>query len=204
MIRNLIFDFGNTLVRFDPQTMTRPYVPDPEDRELVCHAVFARDLWDRLDSGEYTESDLFPRIRERLPERLRDAGETVLRNWCRNLPDVDGMPELIRRMKARGLSLYLLSNISADFAERIGDFPILREMDGFVLSGVCGLVKPSAEIFRYLCEKYAILPQESVFIDDLPRNVEAARTLGFHTDCFDGNAERLERRLTELLTDRNT
>ena len=50
--------------------------------------------------------------------------------------------------------------------------------DGYVISGVEGVAKPDPRIFQLLLGRYRLEPAATVFIDDSPGNVEAARGLG--------------------------
>ena len=47
MFKNIIFDFGQVLVRFDPYYMTSVYISDENDIKSVCEVVFDRLYWDR-------------------------------------------------------------------------------------------------------------------------------------------------------------
>lgn len=61
------------------------------------------------------------------------------------------------------------------------------------------MVKPEAGIYTYLLEQYALVPGESLFIDDMEENVEAARKCGLQGYRFDGDTEKLRWRLSPLL-----
>jgi putative hydrolase of the HAD superfamily len=72
-------------------------------------------------------------------------------------------------------------------------------MDKCVFSCVCRVVKPNVEIFEHLCRECNILPEESIFVDDLPVNVEGARKAGLCGYQFDGDVEKLRAYLGKLL-----
>ena len=204
MIRNLIFDFGQVLVRFDPEIMLSPYFSDPADRETVLRAVFDRRYWDRLDDGSFTEEDAIAAIKPTLSPRLREPMEQAFLQWHRHLPPIDGMEEMIDRLRSEfDVSVYLLSNISRNFASHADDFSVLRKMDGCVFSGVIGLVKPSREIFTYTLRKFGLNPEECVFVDDRQSNIAGAESVGIHGYCFDGDVQKLEVYLRDLLKNRN-
>ena len=59
------------------------------------------------------------------------------------------------------------------------------------------LVKPQPEIFRLLCDRFHLKPEECVFVDDSPANVESAILTGMDGLVFYGDAQRLRRELTE-------
>ncbi len=196
---DLIFDFGNVLVRFDPLYMAQRYIPDTEDARAAAQVLFDRAYWDRLDSGELRDAQVREMACARLPERLRESGGQALMNWYRNLPDMPGMREVVRACSRRGDRLFLLSNISIDFAEKWREAENVRTLlemfDGMAFSGVTGLLKPTEACFRALAEKYGIDLSSCLFVDDSPVNVEGARALGIDSYLFRGDADPLARRL---------
>ncbi len=188
--KNAIFDFGQVMVRFEPTYMTEQYVSG-DDVQLVASVVFDRLYWDKLDSGDISDGEVIDACRQRLPERLWSLAEQVYFNWIYHLPDIEGMRDVVRELKARGVRVLLLSNISEYFAAHAKEIPILSEFEGCVFSAVVGLVKPHRDIFEYICEKYALNPSETVFIDDNAANITGAHEYGIDGYLFDGSAERL-------------
>ena len=200
MIRNLIFDFGQVLARFEPDEMIKPYLSDPADRETVARVAFDRCYWDRLDNGTMSEEEAADLIAPSLPERLRGPMRQTMLNWYYHRPPIKGMEELIDRTRRDfGVSVYLLSNISRNFAAHADLYPVLRKMDGRVFSAEVGLTKPDPAIFEYTLRKFGLNPIETLFIDDAPRNLVGAATLGIRGYRFDGDVARLETFLRETL-----
>ncbi len=192
MIRNVVFDFGQVLVRFAPEEIAAPDFSDPADRALAISVLFDRAVWDHLDDGSMTEDDFLAACLPKLPARLHAAAANLAHHWADRLPPVPGMWELVRRIKKEyGVHIYLLSNISSTFPEHLGCYPILSELDGCVFSGVIGIVKPSPAIFAHLCNTYGLDPAETIFVDDNENNIKAARAFGMKTYLFDGNAAAL-------------
>jgi putative hydrolase of the HAD superfamily len=160
LIRNVIFDFGQVMVRFDPAYITAKYIEDPTDCKLVEEILFDRLYWDKLDAGTITDEEVIAASCDRLPKHLHGVAETVYRNWIYHLPDIAGMRELVKELKTRyGLHVYLLSNISTYFAAHAHEIPCLAEFDDCVFSAVCGKVKPNPDIFAYLCGRNGLNPQ---------------------------------------------
>lgn len=195
MFRNIVFDFGQVLVRFDPAAMVAQDVKDEADRALVTNVLFDRKLWDRLDAGTITDEEVLAAARAALPARLHAAAERIYRDWPYRLPEIEGMRALLRDLKARGKRVFVLSNISKYFAAHTDGSPILAETDGCVFSSLCGFVKPDPAIFAYICEKHGLLPRETVFVDDNAANVAGGRAFGLQTYLFDGDAAHLRETL---------
>ena len=198
MINNVVFDFGQVLVRFDPMYMTKQYIDNDADAKLVADVLFDRAYWDRLDAGTITDEEVVRLSCERLPKRLHESAEKVYYNWIYNLPEIEGMRELIIKLKKAGKRVYLLSNISEYFAAHAHEIPILALLDGCVFSAECGMTKPNREIFVHICEKFGLDPTETVFVDDREDNVQAAMLLGMAGYVFDGDADKLRTYLDSL------
>ena len=200
MIKNVVFDFGQVLVHFEPEYMVRQYVSNEEDVKLLKDVIFDRLYWDKLDLGTITDEETIAQVKERIPKRLWDVAEKIHWNWIYNIPEIDGMKELVLHLKNdHRVGLFLLSNISKYFAEHQGEIPILSHFDGLVLTGPIGIVKPTREIFAYLCEKFDLNPDETIFIDDNENNIKGASAFGIHTYHFDGDVQKLRKYLDEIL-----
>ncbi len=201
-MQNVIFDYGMVLVRFDPAYMVGQYVSDPADAALLADIVFDRAYWDRLDAGTVEDEEVLAACRARLPARLWESADKIYYNWIYNLPEIAGMRELIRDLKAHGVRCFLLSNISRYFAAHSTEAPLIAEMEDCVFSAVCGLQKPDPAIFAHACEKFGIAPFETLFVDDRAENVFSAEACGMRGYVFDGDAAALGRYLDTLLCNR--
>lgn len=194
-MKNYIFDLGMVLFNFDTKYMTSLYTENEEDCVLLESVVFDRLYWDRLDRGEIGDSEVIGAIRQRVPERLADTAEKIYNNWVENLTPIPGMAKILEIVKNKGGRLYLLSNISIGFAEKYRNVPavckVLSQFDGLVFSGPIHMAKPDHEIFRFLLDKYQLSPEETLFTDDNPKNIEAAQQLNLHTFLFDGDSNKL-------------
>lgn len=198
-MKYVIFDFGQVLVHFEPSYIVKKYVNDPVDAALLSHIAFDRLYWDRLDAGTITDAKVVDAIKARLPERLGGVVELIYYNWIYNIPEMEGMRELILHVKQDlGVPVYVLSNISTYFAAHAHEIPILELVDGCVFSAVCGMTKPNADIFEHICQKFGLEPTEAAFIDDNPANVHTARQLGMQGYVFDGDADRLRTWLDQI------
>lgn len=200
-IKNVVFDFGQVMVHFDPAYMVGKYVTDPRDAKLLETVVFDRLYWDRLDAGTITDTELLADCKKRLPERLWKVAEEIYFGWIYNIPAIEGMPELVAKIRdTNAARVFLLSNISAYFVAHAGEMPILRLFETCIFSAACGFVKPSREIFEYLCKTCKILPAETLFVDDNPKNIAGAEAFGIHGYLFDGDVAKLDDFLQNTLS----
>jgi FMN phosphatase YigB (HAD superfamily) len=188
-----IFDLGNVLFRFDSFYMTHAYIHDPADAALCAPVIFDRRLWDRLDDGTVTDSQVRQSICEQLPSRLHVAACAAYDHWFENMPEIAGMRSLVRDVGAAGMRRYLLSNISVGFEQaysRVEPVASMLEMfDGCVFSGSIGIVKPDPAIFQLLLDRFNLNAADCVFLDDSEKNVSGAAAVGIRSVLFDGDAD---------------
>ncbi len=200
MIKNLVFDLGQVMVRFDPDYMVSAHTDSPEDRKLLAPIIFDRLYWDGLDAGTISDEEVVRGIKSRIPERLYETAERIYYDWIYNIPEIEGMPELVGYAKDKyGVKVFLLSNVCTYFVEHEAEIPCLPLFEKRIYSGVCGFVKPERKIFEHLCNECKIVPSETLFIDDSEKNIRGAEDCGIHGYVFDGDAKKLKKYLDTLL-----
>lgn len=191
-IKNVVFDFGQVIVRFEPSYMVGRYVSDEADAALLEEVIFDRLYWDKLDRGDITDEEVMRACRERLPERLWSVADKIYYNWIYNIPEIEGMRELVTKLRdEKGMRVFLLSNICTYFAAHESEISVLGEFEKCIYSAVVGHVKPNREIFEYLCDTCGILAEETVFVDDNAANIAGANAFGICGYLFDGDVEKL-------------
>ena len=127
MIKNVLFDMGNTLIRFDPELFIRRLgIEDESDRRALLTELFRSVEWVRLDRGTLTEEQVIESVCRRLPERLFEAAGKLVRFWDRPLLAVEGMEELCGELTETGYELYLLTNAGPRHREYWPRFPVSR------------------------------------------------------------------------------
>ena len=196
MIKNIVFDMGQVLIRFDREVfLDHAGVTDPEDRKLLLREVFLSLEWARMDRGSLTDAEAAEIICRRVPERLHDAVVKLVSFWDRPILEIPGMYELVEELKNKGYGIYLLSNASLrqhDYWPRI---PASRFFDGTVVSADVKLVKPQPEIYLLLLMKFSLRAEEGFFVDDAVLNAEAAYACGMQTAVFHDDAAELRGKL---------
>ena len=111
---------------------------------------------------------------------------------------IPGMEEYIKRLKAKGFRVFGLSNWSVEtFALVRPVYPVLNLMEDMVISGVEHVMKPDPRIFELALQRFGIRAEETVFIDDNPKNVAGANALGITGILFEGK-DKLEIELEKL------
>ena len=195
MIRNIVFDMGQVLLRFDRDYFISRLGIEGEDRELLKREVFLSLEWARMDRGSLTDAEAAESICKRLPAHLHDAAQKLVQMWDRPILPVEGMYELVEELKNNGYGIYLLSNASYrqhDYWPRV---PASKFFDGKLISADEKVVKPQPEIYRLLLERFGLKAEECFFIDDVPANIEGAFYCGIPGAVFHGSAKLLRRDL---------
>lgn len=199
MIKNIIFDMGNVLIYFDPDFFIRRVgITDEADRKLLNREVYRSLEWAQMDRGSLTDEEADKIMCSRIPERLHGAVHGLVADWARPILPVPGMEDLVRELKEAGYGIYLLSNASYHQHDYWPEIPGQQYFDGTLISADVKMVKPQPEIYRLLCEKFSLLPEECVFIDDAIPNVEGAFWTGMNAIVFHDDAAEVREKLRAL------
>ena len=90
--------------------------------------------------------------------------------------------DILSKLYEENYLCYALSNWSAEtFEGMTRDYPFLKKFDGLLISGEEKIVKPNKEIFELAIDRFNLIPDNTVFIDDNLDNINAAKKLNFRT-----------------------
>lgn len=197
MIKNIIFDMGDVLIRFDMQAFADRFDIPQEDKDLLTDEIFRGNAnWSLADWGVITEKDVADRACERLPERLHGFAHSLAERWWDPILPVEGMADLVRRLKEAGYGIYLLSNAGSAHNTYWKTVPGSEHFDGVVASANEKMVKPQPEIFRLCLDRFGLKAEECLFVDDRETNLAGAEVCGIRSLIF-RNASDLQRRLKD-------
>lgn len=178
------------MVDWNPARVVQEYPGDAALPVALFEDGFFDRNWQDFDRGVVSQTEV-------VKEMCRFSGRNYAECWDfmefikHSLYDIPATCSLIRELADEGHRLFCLSNMSFEFYDYLKDREVFRYFEGQVISAHEKVIKPEKEIYRILEDRYGLLPQESLFIDDLERNTEAARSLGFHTVHFADRAEGL-------------
>ncbi len=201
MIKNIIFDMGNVLIKFDKKCFLEAVNVSPEDNALLEREVYVSVEWAMMDRGTLTEKEAAERMCARLPERLHEKVHQLVDEWDRPILPMSGMAELAGELKAKGYRLFLLSNASYRQHEYWPEIPGSEYFEDTLISADVKLVKPQPEIYLMALHKFNAKPEESVFIDDATNNVEGAVYCGMEGIVFHGDTDELKKKLNAIGVD---
>lgn len=184
-VDTVVFDLGGVLIDWNPRHLYRKlFGADEAAMEAflaqVCHAEWN----ERQDRGRPWAEAVAEAVAR------HPAHESHIRAYHERWEEMlggalDDSVAILRELQACGVRLLALTNWSAEtfpIAERRFDF--LQCFESIVVSGREGVMKPEAEIFRRLVERHRLEPSRTVFVDDVPRNVDAAHAYGLRALRF--------------------
>lgn len=201
--KNVIFDCGQVLVRFDPTEITRCYLTNEDEIKAVEEVVFCRPKpWAMMDEDSLSVDEAKQYFKEVLPdERLSNAAARIVDNWMFNLPVISGAQELVDRLYDNGVRIFLISNINMTFADRCMQVPklasLFEKFEGLVFSAKEALVKPNVKIYERFLKRYDLRGEDCIFVDDTKENLDGAAKAGINGYLFDGDHKKLAKYLFE-------
>ena len=176
-IRAIIFDcFG--VMYHDKASRLYDAVPTENHTAL-------RDIIHAGDHGFISRDEYFAQAAELVDTSIEAMKQLAGAQYLRN----DAMFELAASLK-KHYKIGLLSNVGDTLLDEL--FKAEKEtgfFDSFVESWRVGAIKPAAEIYEVALAELDCAPDECVFIDDIPANIEGAEALGMHGIIFRTHAD---------------
>jgi FMN phosphatase YigB (HAD superfamily) len=178
-VEAFIFDIGNVLVRFEAgkaeRTLAKLGVQQPDFAALAL-------LGRRYESGEVDRVEFLAALREVLGGGLSD--DVLSTAWQEIFEPNEPMWELVEKLHGR-YPLYLLSNTNCLHHEYlVREYPVFGKFADGVFSYRAGMMKPERGIFELAIRQFGVNPAATVYLDDLPANVEAARGVGLRAFVY--------------------
>jgi epoxide hydrolase-like predicted phosphatase len=178
MIKNVVFDLGNVLLSFIPSEYFDKKSYPENIKTRILSDIFHSEEWQMLDRGEITTEEVIDIIALRSSLK-RDEIAHIFNLRTDILFPLDNNIKLLPILKKRGYRLYFLSNFPMDIFEEVASgYYFFKYFDGGVISAHAKSSKPDSHIYKILIEKYSLIPEECLFIDDLEINVKASETIG--------------------------
>ena len=182
MIKNVVFDIGNVLIRFDIDgELLKAFGSDAEAKRMKP-IIFSK-YWHNCDLGVIT---LEEQIRCTCESSPKDSESIIkmLSNRVDMFHPLKDSENVVKELKNAGFGVYYNSNTSFDAIEGLSKkMGYLDVFDGGVISCAekCLKADEGRNLFHVFLEKYPLDPSECVFIDDTLKNVESAQRAGFNT-----------------------
>lgn len=196
VIKNIVFDLGGVIMTLDPAEALRRFKAlGLSDAERYLDSYTQSGIFGNLEEGKITAEDFRSKLSSLTGHELTfDECKHAWLGYRKDVPQRN--LDLLKELRAKGYRLILLSNTNPFMM----DWALSSEFDGkgsslndyfdaLYLSYRLGIMKPAPDFFRQVLDNENILPEETLFVDDGPRNVEAAGKLGFMTMCPDNGSD---------------
>ncbi len=196
-IKNIVFDLGRVLIKFEPMEYIQQNVPK-EKREDFYNGVFGSTEWLMLDRGTLSYEDAKKIFKERVPGADKQIDRLFDVDLFEILQPIEENVKLLPELKEK-YNLYILSNFHQPAFEHIfKKYDFFRLFDGHTVSCYYYLLKPEKEIYDTLIDKFNLIPEETVFIDDTKVNIDACEKEGIRGIHLPDYTE-LKQKLEEFL-----
>jgi putative hydrolase of the HAD superfamily len=192
-----LMDLGNVLVKFDHALIARKLSKLSRQPVFAIVSKFIRSgLGEAFDEGKISPEEFVSRVIKDL--KLRVSPEEFKTIWNEIFFDNPGMEALVARIKER-YPIFVISDTNRLHFEHVRSrFPILGNVQRFILSYEVGVRKPHPKIFVEAIRQAQTTAERTFFVDDRAEVVEAASKLGFQavvfkdTDSFAQDLSRMQ------------
>jgi putative hydrolase of the HAD superfamily len=203
MIKNIVFDLGNVLVSFKPGEYFDKKNYPQNIKETILADIFGSKEWLMLDNGDISTREAIESIS--LKSTMKKEEITHIFNLRSDLIfPIDQNVRVLPELKKQGFRLYFLSNFPMDIFEEVKTgYYFFKYFDGGVISAEAKASKPDPRIYNILLDKYSLIPEECLFIDDLEVNVKAAEETGMKglvTYGLIGISREIDKKLKTLVS----
>ena len=176
-IRTIFIDFGGVIVRTEDKEPRRLQAEKlgltSRDLEKI---IFESESSQRASTGEITEDDHWQAVAESLAVTRAEVDKITAEFFSGDRADIS-LIDFLRSLRPER-KVCLISNAWSGLRTFVTRQKLDDVFDAMVISAEVGLIKPDPRIYRLALAKLGARPEESVFIDDVPANVDAARSAG--------------------------
>lgn len=178
---DIVFDIGNVICEWNPQKLVATVFSCEKDRIEAIEKIIGHEDWLKLDKGTLSLDEAISRAARRC--HISEEGvKKLYEETPRSLVPIPATINVIMDLSKKGYSLYVLSNMHEHaFDYLFTTYDIWSYFSGIVISSQIKSIKPEPEIFEYLFRTYNLIPNKTVFLDDMEQNIEAAEKFGMKT-----------------------
>ncbi len=189
MIKSIVFDWGGVLAP-DSNAVAAKRL----SKEFGCNE---KELYHELDSNE-SEFSTGPESKEyylRISRKFNIPADIIKKTL--NEVGVWEVFSIAKGLKSKEFELYILSDQMKPKTDAIRSMNDLTFFNDVFFSNEIGLKKPDRKVFEFALRKIGKPASVCLFIDDLPENIEMAKSMGMETILFK-NLQQLIRDLSSF------
>jgi len=178
-----LIDIGNVLLSFDFAPAMAKITGPNADPEAFQKIMAAKDPFEagQMPLREYLDF-AYPLL------DFTGSDENFAAAWNSIFTPIMPMWELMESLAEKGHRLILFSNTNPIHAPNIVEnYPVFQHFNHAVFSHEIGAIKPDNNFFTRAFDLFQIIPEETIYIDDMAENIEAGEALGLQSFCYDYN-----------------
>ncbi|MBY0461907.1 MAG: HAD family phosphatase [Alphaproteobacteria bacterium] len=180
MIKNIVFDIGNVLVKWAPHDIVNKVFPNHPNTFELNQKIFKSPAWMDLNRGKMTEKEMVLIYNKELGISLPEL-EYLMEQAKQGLTPIEGSFELLDALYDKGYPIYSITDNVHEIVHFLKQkYTFFDKFLGAAISADLGVLKPNEAIYHYLLNTYHLKPEECVFIDDLFINIEGAKKVGMN------------------------
>lgn len=195
MLKNLVFDLGNVLVEFRPIDYMLRIGSEAEITAELNKLIFANPLWNEFDRGTITIEEYSKRLKVENPQFISEIDRIFGSGWVSNMFILDRDVSRFLEEMSHKYRIFILSNVSECVFEYIKTLGFWKHVTGGTYSYLIGACKPERKIYETFFRENNLNPEECLFLDDKPENIQAAKKFGMNGIVFNKNLKEVKEKI---------
>ena len=147
------------------------------------------------DYGTITNEERFEPVSRRVPKEYHKELYQCIMGWDICMEPIPGAMEFCEYVKKSGYGIYVLSNADNTFHDYFPRFAPEAWFDGVMVSSDVHMIKPETKIYEHFLKTYRLIPEECLFVDDRPENIEGAKKAGIPGMIFTGDFQPIKNKI---------
>jgi len=192
-IKNIVFDLGGVLIDWNPRYVYKTIFETETEMDFFFRDICTMDWNIKQDAGR-TLAEATEVLIAQHPAWSEQI-KAYYGRWEEMLGGpIDGTVAILKQfIEDERYRVYALTNWSAEtFPVALERYDFLSWFEGIVVSGTEKCIKPHPQIYQILFDRYDLVPEESIFIDDNPDNVQGSIDLGMAAIRFENPSQLKE------------
>lgn len=184
MIKALIFDFAG-VIGSEGYSI---WVKEKKAQGIESTGTYFHDISNRLDRGDITREE----FTQDLAKKVGTDSSKIWGEMFKKIKINDELLSYIERLK-KNYKIGLLTNYNHLWMnELFSIYKLEKYFDSKVISSLHNVIKPEKEIYQISLDLLKIKPEEALFFDDRPRNIEGGKDVGIKSFLFTTNGKFIE------------
>lgn len=199
MIKNMVFDLGGVLIDFNEKNYLQKIGLNKDDVLLFSNIIFHSSDWGDYNTSKYNLLETKNNLIKKYPtytQKINYIFDNLDFQYI--LFEIKDTAKYLIELKKKNYNIFVLSDASKDCYEYFKIFEFFKFVDGAVYSFEVGFNKPNEKNYTTLLNKYNLIPEETIFIDDKLENIDMANKFNIHAILFT-NLEDLKNKILKLL-----